>query len=915
MTPSNRGPGRPASSTARAPENRRPDTVQGAPRAAGEAGQTPPAGPVRSNLRLPRGGLLGREHDIATVQALLLRDEVGLLTLTGPGGVGKTRVALQVAAGLIDHFLDGVYVVWLASLIDPDLVLTSIAQTLGLRERGASSLLGSLQSDLQDKHLLLVLDNFEHLLAAAPGVGELLAACPRLKILVTSRAALHLYGEHEYTVPPLALPNATHLTTRGGDPTSDLAQVAAVTLFVQRAQAVQPGFALTPANAVAVGEICLRLDGLPLAIELAAAKLKLFAPHALLARLTQRLTLLTGGAQDMPERQRTLRDEIAWSYDLLAADEQKLFRRLAVFSGGFTLLAAQTVGVAEAGGDVLASLTVLLEHNLALTLPGTGETEDEARFGMLETIREFALERLEASGEAAAIRRRHAGFFLALAEEADPQLRGPEQVAWLRRLETDIPNLRAALAWSLREDKADPLDREWGLRLAGALSWFWHLRTRFDEARNWCDRALALGDAAAQGTVWARALQAAGLAAQMQGDFSYAGTRFEQSLALWRELGDRWGIAFILGWLAWVETVPGNPATARPLAEASVALFREIGDAWGIAFALETLGAIASKLGDYTLARSALEECIVLFRSLQDTYGVVDALGELSGIDYRQGNYRTAQARIEENLALLAAHPLVDDKFFRTAALHTLGTIACRQGDDLEAARLFTQCLEMARSAGNQWFAALARQELGLIAQRQGDVAQAVAHLRASLELSWTLGRTQNLVSLIGCALVAVQREEWERAARLCGAVEALCVTLDQPFTPLQEADYASTLASIGHRRNDPSVAAAWEQGQALTLDEAVQYAIATLAALESLPAARASASLASPSPSYPAGLTGREVEVLRLLAQRLTYAQIAEKLIVSRRTVNAHLTAIYSKLGVSGREAATRFAIDHHLV
>lgn len=380
-------------------------------------------------------------------------------------------------------------------------------------------------------------------------------------------------------------------------------------------------------------------------------------------------------------------------------------------------------------------------------------------------------------------------------------------------------------------------------------------------------------------------------------------------------MGNRWGVAFTVGWLAWVENVSGDPATARSLAETSLALFREIGDAWGIAFALETLGAISSKLGDYDTARSALEECIVLFRSLGDIYGVVDALGELGGIAYQQGDYQTAQLRIEENLALLATQPLVDDKWFRTTALHTLGTIARQQGNNQEAARLFAQCLEMARRAGNQWFAALAHQELGLIAQRQGDTVHATLHLRASLELSWTLGKTQNLVSLIGCIAVAAQHGEWERAAKLCGAIEALAVKLEQPFTARQEADYANAVASISTKRKEPPIIAAWNQGRTLSIDDAIQYAVATLIALELLPAASAPAPPVLPSPIYSAGLTGREVEVLRLLAQRLTYAEIAERLVISRRTVNAHITSIYSKLDVTGRDAATRFAVDHGLV
>jgi len=853
---------------------------------------------------------------VAAVQQLLLQEQVGVLTLTGPGGIGKTRLALQVAAHLLDHFVDGVYFISLAPIRDPDLVASAIAQSLGVPEAPGRSLQESLHEYLRDKQLLLVLDNFEQILAAAPVVSALLSACHRLKVLVTSRATLHLYGEQEFPVPPLALPDANYLPALQQDPAAHLSEFAAIDLFCQRARAVNPEFVLSSDNATTIAKLCIGLDGLPLAIELAAARIKLFSPAALLARLNQRLHLLTGGSQDSPRRQRTLRDEIAWSYDLLTTPQQMLLRRLSVFVGGCSLAAAEAVADSDGdlGIDVLNGVTALLDHNLLKPLEAN---QGEPRFGMLETIHEYGRERLAASGEAEQTHRQHLAFFLSLAEEADPKLRGAEQLVWLQHLEAEYANLQAALAWSLSDDvAADSSDRQLGIALAGALSWFWHIRARCSEARHWCDRALAVSDIAEHSVARARALQGAGVAAQMQGDFAHARLCLAESLVLWQTLENRWGVAYTQAWLALAHHVSGDQESAGRLAEASVALFRALDNSWGIAFALNALGPVVRRMGDYATARSLLEESVMRFRLVGDAFGMADSINELAGVAYDQGDHVTVRTLLEEVQLTLTTHPLLDNKFFRTGALLILGAIARRQADHQAATVYFTQALTVARDVGNQSFVAAACQHLGLLAQAQGDDMQARVYLRTSLELAWAaMGPIENLASLIGCLAVAAHQEQWERAARLAGAVETLRTNLDRPFTPLQAADYERSSAPVRVRRSEPLVAAAWARGETMTLAEAIADALTLLETPITVPSTVASAPRLPISQTYPAGLTAREVEVLRLLAQRLTYPEIATKLVISRRTVNAHVTSIYSKLGVTAREAAIRFAVEYRLV
>lgn len=826
--------------------------------------------PTRTNLLLPRSPLIGRDQKIAELQRILLQEEVGLLTLTGPGGIGKTRLALQVASSLLDHFVDGVYFVSLEPIRDPELVGAAIAQVLGVHGIGGQPVLESLQTYLRERQVLLVLDNFEQVLKAASLVGALLAACLRLKILVTSRASLHLYGEQEFPVPPLALPDSKCLAVSNSDLAASLAQVPAVTLFVQRAQAVKPEFALTETNALSIAAICIGLDGLPLAIELAAARVKLFAPPVLLARLQQRLGLLIGGAHDLPARQRSLRDEIAWSYDLLTADEQKLFRRLAVFSGGFTLLAAHTLCMVEdnAGFDVQEGVASLLDQNLVCQVEGL---DAEARFGMLETIREYGLEQLAACGEAEVIRRRHAHLFLALAETTEPDLRGPNRTHTLARMEQEIDNLRAALAWS----QADPASAELELRLAGALTWFAHFGNHAGEI--WVWQNTALQRSAIPTAARARALWGAGLMAMMQGDGQTACNLLEESVSLWRRLGNPRGLAEPLRELMYASLLQGDVPAALRYGTESVALWRTVGSQWDLGLALSMLGitysVAGSVAGDQTVNLTFGEEALTLFRAMQDNWGIATTLSGLGLTSGRQGNYATARIQLEEALAIW---PVQEDMWSRAETLGLLGDVLLRQGELSRAAAVYSECLLLSREIGDKPRCAFLLRHFSTLVQAQG--------------------RDERSVTLLAAA------KRWDMDG------SDVFVTLGHDST------YEQAVAALRSRMGAQAFAAHWVEGQAMTLDQAIDYALATI----DLPDPEST--LVNPQPAAlvpptPAGLTVREIEVLRLLAQGLTYAQIADTLVISRRTVNGHLTSIYSKLGVSSRMAAARFASDHSLL
>jgi predicted ATPase/class 3 adenylate cyclase len=523
-----------------------------------------------NNLPLQLTQLIGREQEVVTALNFLQLEEVRLLTLTGPGGTGKTRLALQVAAELSEAFSDGVYFVNLAPFSDPELVVPAIAQTLDIKEIADQTLLNLLKASLHPKHVLLLLDNFEQVVGAAVYVAELLAACPILKVIVTSRAALHVRGEQECAVPPLAVPNPKHLPDL-----VTLSQYEAVALFIQRAQAVKPEFQVTNANAPAVAEICIRLDGLPLAIELAAARIKVLPPQALLVRLGQRLTVLTGGARDAPARQQTLRNTIEWSYDLLHVVEQRLFRLLSVFVGGCTLEAVEAV--CEALGDERGKVFEGVASLIYKSLVQQGEQEgEEPRFMMLETIREYGLECLATSGELEVAWQAHALYYLSLAEKAEPNLEGQQQAEWLERLEREYDNLRATLKWCLERGELGH-SIEMALRLAGALWRFWEVRGHWSEGWNFLEQALERSKGGAI-LVQLKALKAAAHLAYVRSDIDRAEALSEECLARCLELGDRVGIAFslrLLGLIAWWRY---NFAVASSRTEESLALFRGLGN-------------------------------------------------------------------------------------------------------------------------------------------------------------------------------------------------------------------------------------------------------------------------------------------------------------------------------------------------
>jgi len=721
---------------------------------------------------------------------LLRQESVRLLTLTGPGGIGKTRLSLQAAAELLDDFRDGVFFVPLAPIRDPQLVASVIAQALGLTEQAERPPIELLKASLRTKRALLLLDNFEQVAAAGPLVGELLAAAPQLKVLITSREMLHVYGEHEYVVPPLSLPDMRRLP-----PIERLTQYEAVRLFIERAQAVRPDFAVTAENAPAIAEICVRLDGLPLAIELAAARGKLFPPRALLARLDRRLGLLTGGPRDLPARQQTLRNTIGWSYDLLDAAEQAIFARLAVFVGGCTLATAEAVLADDRQPDdevsvfipasaVLDGLASLIDKSLLKELDGVG---DEVRFVMLETIREYALEQLEASGETEVLRRRQAECFLALAETAELQFHGPHQRVWLDRIEVEHDNLRVALAWSLEASSAgtqSPSPSEVGLRLVGALCWFWEMRGHLREVWHWLERTLAADrGSATPGRI--KALVGASHLVARDFNAEHMKRLGEEMLGLARQQADANGIAWSLWALGFAAAFRGDFATAHPLFEESLAQFRSLNDTWGEAQVLTALGFIGRRQDDLNEATTRFAERLALARTMEDPYGAAFALGQLGALAQARGDDAQAVALLTESLAL---HQELGEQNTIFWVLLSLSTVARHQGDTMRASMHLAECLARFRETGS------------------------------TIALLWSVEGFAQVANMIGQPAPTV---------RLFGAARALRETIGDPPNPDEQREYDRLLAAAGEQLGEQAFAAAWAEGRALTLEQAATEALA----------------------------------------------------------------------------------------
>jgi len=810
-------------------------------------GKAPP-----TNLSVLRERLVGREQDLATARKILLRDDIGLLTLTGAGGSGKTSLALHLAADVLDSFDDGAFFVSCAPIADPGLVASTIAQTLGLREAGDRPVLEGLVDYLRRRSLLLILDNFEQLLRAGPLVAVLLAASPGLKVLVTSRAALRVRGEHELLVPPLALPDLRLPPDR-----DLLGHNPSVALFVERARAVRSTFALTDENARTVAEIAVRLDGLPLAIELAAARLRLFSPRELLTRLDHRLPLLTGGARDVPARQRTLRDAIAWSYDLLDECQQQLFRRLAVFVGGFTLDAVEAIcdTSVDSDDDILDGVASLVEMNL---LRYVEDDDDESRLAMLETIREYGLERLEASGEVAELRQRHAAYYLGLAESAGVTPWGTIASDSLNRLAQEHDNVRSALAWSPGGAEAGDLVA----RLAAAMAYFWYYRGHFAEGQHWIQGVLATDEAGA-GAIRAQLLVGLGLLEQQSGEHRRAEADFRESLALYRQLGDQRGIAWstvLLGNVAYYE---GRMEEAEGLFEASLAQARAAGEPWLIAVGRYRLGTLADTRGEHELAATHLDSAVATLRAMGERTLLGRCLARLGIVADARGERIRAIGLVQDSLAIARD---IGDALGVVQALYSLGWVLYARGEDERATDCLRESLTLARRAGVRWNAALAIQSLGQVAQASGDLA---------------------------------------RAARLFGAAEAVHARINLTLPVGGAVEHQRSLTALRSNLGDVDVDALLDEGMAMTWESACDYALADGDRTEP----------EAPVPAdwkrgrAPSELTPRELEVVTLIARGRTNRQIADALAFTERTAETHARNIREKVGVATRAELVAWA------
>jgi len=723
------------------------------------------------NLPVQRTGFVGREKEVAAAKELMLRPDVRLVTVTGPGGIGKTRLAVQVASGLVERFPGGTHFVPLSAAGDPGLIASVILQTLGIREAGGQSPLEILKKNLHDSlgsPMLLVLDNFEHLVKAAPTVAELLAVGPNLKILVTSRAALHVYGEHEFPVPPLGLPDS-----RSTPSVEVLSQCPAVALFVQRAVAVKPDFELNQGNAAAVTEICARLDGLPLAIELAAARVKVLSPSSMRTRLASRLQLLTGGARDLPQRQQTLRAAMDWSYDLLSAPEQKLFRRLSVFVGcNLEGVEAVCDTKGDLDLDLLDGMASMVDKSLVQQVE---QAKCESWFVMLETIREYALEKLQASGEEALTKRAHAAYCLVLAEEEATERSGPEGAEWLERLTLEHDNFRAGLDWLTETG-----DAEWGLRLGAALFRFWEMREYLAEGRDRLGKLLKLASATAPTKTRARALFAAGVLALEQGDYASADVLIAENLDVARQLDDKQSVAVSLNALAVIARDRGDVPAAHSLLAESLELWRELGDQKAVARSLSNLANIVKLQGDNARARSLYAECLAIFRELGDRTGVAWST-----------NYQ--------------------------------GDVARDQGDSAAARTLYEQGLVIFRELDDRWGIAGTLADLGSLAREQGDYPRAHSMYRESIKLFQELDHKRGIARLLECfACAAAVQLEAKRSLRLAAAAAALRQNIGAPLTPAEQTKLEASLRPARQALADTVGAAAWLEGWVLPIEKAI---------------------------------------------------------------------------------------------
>jgi non-specific serine/threonine protein kinase len=827
-----------------------------------EAGAVPePFDTPPNNLPLQVNRYVGRERELTAVSGLLVTTR--LLTLTGAGGSGKTRLALQVATDLLEQFAHGVWWVELAALSDPLLVPQVVASVVGVPERAGCTVTEALSEALRPRQLLLVLDNCEHLLVGSvPLIETLLRTCAQVRVLVTSREALAITGETTWPVLPLRVPDSSQPPPIGG-----LLTYEAVHLFVERARSVLPSFTLTPENASAVVQVCRRLDGMPLAIELAVARIRALSVEQIVARLDDAYRLLTGGSPSALPRQQTLRAAVDWSYGLLSAHERAVFRRLSVFAGGFSLEAAEAICAGEPADvyDVLDVLSSLIDKSLVLMEQRLGE----ARYRLLETIRQYGQDKLQECAEAATVRRHHRDWYARLAAQAESAAMEARQTSVFDRLEAEHENVRAALGWSLEHQ-----DAETAAQIGAAIFRFWLLRGYLSEGRRWLERALS--GFSEKNAVRAKALNVAAILASLQDDYKTASMLAEESLELGRELAERKQTGYALYTLGRLARIEGKYERAAKFFGESLSIFRELGQKHDIALVLSGLGLTVLYLGEYERATAFCEESLALSRELGDLRGVASWLANLAIVTLARGDAERARELCDESLAIRKALG------YKGGCAHTLAI-------------------------------------LGRIALDQGAYDRARVCYQESLTLRQETGEKEGIATALeGLAAVTGMQGQPVRAARLCGSAESLRTLLRAPLTPTDRPYYQQTVAAIRAQLDEPTFLKEWTAGQARALEEAIAEAV-QVQAQGHIPPTPPPAPVEAPSAVPPRGnafgLTAREIEVLRLVTQGLTTPRIAQQLIMSPRTADAHLRSIYSKLEVTSRAAATRSAIEHQLI
>ena len=774
-----------------------------------------------NNLPAQPTSFVGRERETAAILALMRDPRVRLVTLTGPGGTGKTRLSLQVAVDLLDEYEHGVWYIELAPITDPALVLRAIATTLGIKEAREKSLEKLVNDYIQTRQILLVIDNLEQVVSAASIFSDLLAIAPRLKILASSREVLHLRGEHNYPVPPLSLPDI-----KMRQPLAVLSQYEAVSLFIQRARAANPDFKFTEATAPVVAEICVKLDGLPLAIELAAARSRILTPETILHKLTHRLEVLTGGARDLPHRQQTIRSTINWSYNLLSDNEKTLFAWLGVFSGGWTSEAAEALcnlvkKVPTSPlftGDTLRDLESLVDKSLIRCIEGR---VGEVRFTMLETIREYALEKLVVGSETEILRQHHAEYYVSWIENVFTELGGPQQVMWLQRLEDEHDNLRAALAWIVNCAQAGLAAR------IGAVIWrFWFLHSYLSEGRGWMDELVRVIDSAGDipAPLRVKTLYGAGKLAEEQGDPVYAIHWHAQALALARQIGDDREIAPILNSLGLAFNGQGEYGQAKTYFEESLSLWRTLDDKRGVASALNNLGSIDIELSHYPQAQKYHEESLAIRRELGDLLGIAGSLNNLGIIAGQSGDYAQAKRLYHDGLAMCRQ---VGHRIGTAIFLNNLGCVAITENDAETAMQFCSESLTIRKELGNKLGMASSLNNLGSASLLQDDPGQALKYWQESLSLLKEIGSKQIVDEiLLGLAKLALHFKQQTQAAKLLGAAEMLHEIVETSLSSEMQAEHTACMAELHANLDETTINLAWAEGRSLSVEQIIDYGL-----------------------------------------------------------------------------------------